>query len=1343
MATRQCAVIPIVLNKRGEKVESRLFKDLLSYLSNDRAEADKIYKITKSQQFIQEWNPKLTLDDNGEPTIRSMLKKTNLSTRINDAMVLKKLNREIGYYKKGMDRPALWVRNPENYKKLTDKARNFNLNSDFRDDYVARIIRIPDNESSRVFMGVRIEKRNQLNSIEADKMEYNESLNEKLRNILSSYGISIGVLTELERRMGINGVTDFDKAKSAAEGTIELIRLADGIRGEKALPEEFAHFALEAMGNSNPLVNRLINLIASNNLASEIIGEDYGTYSELYKNDEVRLAKEAAGKLLAKHLLREEAIPAKPYRNLLQRVISSIKNFFKRISANSIQRAMVQADKSFGSLARDILNGSMNDAISINNITESKTFYNTTERVSRDKKLLQDIIKNELKRFEIYEFRNPNSTFSSTQQVLINELRRKLAENNEIEGIYSYIEETLSTLKSLDSRLSELQKTSDATINEKAGVLRDIRNYLYSYMPSIDDIRDALIEEEKYEDNRYGQRVRVVIDNATTLLKDLYANYRKVATPLFVEFLRPFIGDSITIPFGKFKGKTITADDFLNVEDKDNPFNLLNIADKDISFFDRWLDSMADSSNYTIKVMDQAIKKSKDSARLRTIEDKKKIQAAAIKLEQAGIRSTEWMFEKDSKGNLTGKYISEINYTLFTKNEQKMMQELAEKYGDNPVGNDAKSYIREKKYWYIANTEISDGRRVPKKSIYGNEKFNSLSNAQKEYYNTVMEIKSRLDSYLPDNYTTLTNTIKIRKDLLERVKSSKDVLSGAKQIWEDIKDQFIRRGDDIELGDKATKKDFEGNEVQVLPIYYTKLREGESLNDMSTDVTSTLIAYAAMANDFDEMNKVIDVLELSRDLLRDNLEKVTKSKDESRIIQRLNDAFRMQVYGRYMADEGTFGKSKIDKAKTANFVNMATTLSTMALNILMGISNVATGGVMMRIEANAKEFFTSKNLIRADRNYSKELPAFLAQLGSRVKTNKLALWDELFNVRQDYEMEIRNTEFDRKSWLSRLFNSSALFFPSKAGEHWMAFRTSLSLADTYKMKSPDGNIVSLWDAMEVVYIDPSNKSLGAKLQVKQGYTKEDGSEFTKDDIFKFSRKTVAINERMHGIYNKADKNAIQRLALGRLAFLYRNWIKSSLNRRYKSATYNFDLEAGTEGYYITAGKFFLQVAKELKEGKFAITANWNNLTSSEKANMKRAFTELGYLIILAVALGLIEWSGDKDRPWIVKMTEYQARRLYTEIGAMSPGPQIFREGFKILKSPAAGVNTMENTLNMIGLINPRNYELFASEDALVKSGRYKGKSKAIRILYESPLIPIQKTIYRGLHPDESIPFLKQ
>lgn len=1344
--TRNCAIIPQVRNNKGQVVDSKLFKGLLAYTGNNRSEATRLYLITKSSEFIKNWNPRLTLDENNEPTLRSLLKQTNLSDVIPESKILERLNREIGYYKRGMDRPALYINSDENYQMLLQRAISFNQNSDFKDDYVAKIIKIQDTESPRIFIGVKVEKRNRLNSIDADKMAYNANLNSRLRDILAANGIAVGALTDLEKRMGINGVTDFDVARTAANGMIEMIRLANGIEGEKALPEEFAHFAIEAMGEP-PLINRLINNLSSSGLIGEILGDEYETYNTLYKGDTAKLAKEAAGKLLAKHLLKSEPIGQKPYKNLLERIISAIKSFFKTMNANQIQKAMYEADKDFGRLARDILNGRMDEEINVGNINSSGLFYQTNERVQRDRRLLQDIINNELKRLKIYEKRNPNSQFSANQRLLIDRLELELASNNEVEGIYAFLDNALEELQKVSSRLEVLRNTPATNANERAFVLRDVRNYMYSYKNIIEDIRKALVDEERYTDNRYGQRVRVALDNASILIGDLFVKYNDVSMPLFVDFIKPFVGENIMIPFGKFKGKVIKAED------------LVKMADEDISFFDRWLDSMADSSDYMLKVMDQAVKKSKEQARLRTIDVMKQLQAATIKLEKAGIKNTDWMFERDSKGNLSGNYISEINQALFKEKVREMFKSLNEKYGKNPVGENAEKYKKERQAWFDANMEIVNGKKVPKMSIYGNKQYQRLTAAQKEYYDTVMNIKSQLDSYLPEKYTTLTNAVKIRKDLLERVKSSDGVRSGAKQTWESIKDEFIRRTDDVDFGDRATMKDFEGNEVQTLPIYFTKLKEGESANDLSTDIVSTLTAYAAMANDFDEMNKVIDVLELGRDLLRERQvlqtqggkplvekfkavgrkveSKLTKEGEATRFVQRLNDFFEMQVYGRYMADEGTFGKTNIDKGKVANFVNRVTSMNNLALNVLSGISNIATGKVMMRIESFASEFFNEKNTITADRIYGKSLPAYLAEIGNRVKTSKLALWDELFNVMQEYEQDVREVNFDRKTWFSRMFGTSTLFFMNNAGEHWMQNRTSLALADAYKMKAPNGKIVSLWDAMEVVPTDKNNKKAGAKLQLKQGYTKADGSAFTQDDIIKFSRRSAAINQRMHGIYNKADRSAVQRLAIGRMGMMFRKWIKPSLNRRFKSATYNYDLDAWTEGYYRTSGRFLLQLARDLRETQFNLAARWNELTPTEKANIRRALTETGHFLAVMAIIGLIEWSDDKDRPWLVRMAEYQARRLYTELGTMIPGKPMISEGLKIIKSPAAGVNTIENMLDLTKLLNPWNYM-----DEL-QSGRYEGHSTAYKSFFESPIIPMNRTIYRGLHPETGIPFFKQ
>lgn len=1349
---KQCAIIPRVKSRDGVIKDSKLFKDLLSFTSNNRAKAVSLYQITKSVAFQNKFKDKLTLDENDEPTLRSMLQQTNLSSYITEEQVLNRLNKEIGRFKRGTNEVVTVPDTQANFDELVSKAIDFNTNSPFSDEYVATLERTQDDKGN-MRLALRVSKMDNENRQEAERMAYNQALNTQLRNILASHGISVGTLSDLESRRGVHGITDFSKAKDAAQGIIELIRLSNDSAGEQALPEEFAHFALEALGE-HPLVSRLVNLINDRGLTAEILGEDLDTYNTLYNGNQEKMAKEAAGKLLAKHLLNNEEVPSKPYRSLLQRVMAAVKNFFKGLNATPIQRAMVEADKNFGSLARQILNGSLDEQMQVSNIKDNSLYYNTTERIARDKKLLRSIIENELKRLKIYEKRNPNSQFSTNQRLLIDRLEGELADNNMVEGIYTFCENALSRLNELNGRLVTLQSTPATNLNERAKVLRDIRNYLYSYEHILKDVKDALLDEELTTDNRYGDRVRTVVDSTTLLLGDLFSKYNKVAMPVFVDFIKPFLGDSVTVPFGKFKGKTIKAED------------LIKMADDDISFFDRWLDSMADSSSFILKILDQAVKKSKERARLSTIDVNKRLGAATLLLEQAGIKDTEWMFEKDSNGKKTGRYISEIDRALFSERIRAMYADLKEKYGDNPVGDAATTYNAERKAWFDANMEVVGGKKVPKRAIYASSAFANLNDAQRNYYDTVMGIKAELDSYLPDKYTKLHNTVKIRKDLLERVKASDSVRSGSQQLWEAVKDQFIRRTDDTDFGDKATVKDFEGNEVQSLPIYYTKLKEGESNEDVSTDIVGTLTAYAAMANDFHEMNEVLDVLETGRDLLRDNLEitktrggkplvekfkavgmkvenKVLKGRDERRIIERLNDFFEMQVYGRYMADEGTFGTSNIDKGKVANFVNRLTSLNMLGLNVLSGISNVATGKVMMRIESFAGEYFSETNTLHADRNYGKELPNYLAEIGNRVKVSKLALWDELFNVMQEYETDVREVNFDRKTWFSRMFGTSALFVMNNAGEHWMQNRTSLALADAYKMKAPDGKVVTLWDAMEVVYIDPNNKKLGARLQVKEGYTKEDGSQFTQDDIIRFSRKTTAINQRMHGIYNKLDRSAVQRLAVGRMAIMFRKWIKPSLNRRFKDATYNYDLDAWTEGYYNTTGRFLLQLAKELKEGQFALAANWNNLTKTEKANIRRAATEVGHLLLLMAFLGLMDWSDDKDRPWLEKMIEYQARRLYTELGAQVPGPTMVEEGLRIVKSPAAGINTIESAIDLIGLLNPYNYETVAGEDALLQSGRFKGESRATKLFYESPIIPMNKTIYKGLHPEEGIPFFKQ
>src|SRR5690606_27652908 len=86
----------------------------------------------------------------------------------------------------------------------------------------------------------------------------------------------------------------------------------------------------------------------------------------------------------------------------------------------------------------------------------------------------------------------------------------------------------------------------------------------------------------------------------------------------------------------------------------------LNTPQKDISFTERWLDSMAEASDNAIKWIDKAVKTAKEKARLKALNNQKDLIAAKIKLEKSGVKDTHFMYER-SGGKLTSNLVTEYN----------------------------------------------------------------------------------------------------------------------------------------------------------------------------------------------------------------------------------------------------------------------------------------------------------------------------------------------------------------------------------------------------------------------------------------------------------------------------------------------------------------------------------------------------------------------------------------------------------------------------------------------------------------------------------------------------------
>ena len=1311
----QCAIIPKVKNKENQIVDSKLFKDLLDY-TGDRGTTVLTYVWAVGKDFSTSQHTN-KYDENGQPTVDFLHSKFDLTKLVDEKKLISQMEKKSGMMKSNGDEVIFLSE-----QKAFETAKKFNTTSPFKGEYQAftKKIYTGDRGKEVVAWKTRVEKRGTLFSLQSKQQEVNDKLNEKIRTILGKFGITTGALTELEKRMQVNGVMDTSKI---ADGLTDLIRLADGIRGEQALPEEFAHFVYETLQDT-PIAKRLLDTIIEYGLTKEILGDSFDKYNSLYEGNPVTLAKEAIGKLLAKHLLTGEAIPNTRYKNLLTRIIEAFKRLFNGSGAfaKDILSAREEVNKSVAGLSTSIMSGQLDKEISegINSLKPEKLF-SVTERVENSKKLLQNIIDTEEKRIKIYENnKKDNVAFTSRQRGLISELQSKLSKEKEIEGIYHFLDHTLTELTKVNDRLKELRKDPGYLdkINESASVIRDASNYVSAYGSILVDLQKELREAEIEGDERYEAQVRARLNEVNELLTRFSSDFITLGKPLIVRFLQPFMGDAKHI---LMNGKKVTLED------------VLNKADSDIGFFDRWVMAMADSKDPLLRLLDLGVKKAHSNSRVRAIELSKQLQEALMKLEQAGHKTTDWMLKKDSEGNKTGYFISELDVQAYLKAEKEEMNRLKALHTREDGTFNAAQYAIGRHAWLANNREVVDGKYKIKASIYGDPIFHSLTAAQREYYNEVMRIKEEMDSFLPSKYGKNLLAPQIRKDMVERVKSASSVSNASSALVEGFKDAFKRRENEDAYG--HAHLDFKENQLEFLPIYYTKSLDNP--NDISDDITSSMIAYATMAIDFDEMNKIVDILELTRDAIRERqvvqtkngkpiIEKIrttgrdientlTKQGQKTAIMQKVDDFFASQVYGRYMKDEGTFGKV-IDN------INKYTAVTNLGLNVMAGISNPINATIMTNIEVAAGEFFSAKDLVKADKHYTVGIPALVSQLGSRIQTNKLALFNEYLNSIQGHtDKKLKNMDMDKK-FSARMLNLDNLTFLMECGEHWIQTRTALAIAEQTKMKGPDGTVVSLYDAMEV-----SN----GRIKIKDGYTKEDGSEFTEEDRFKLENKITTINRKLNGTYNKADKAAVQQMALGRAAFLFRNWMVDAYNRRFQDSRYDFSLESEYEGYYKTSYNFAKGLVKDLKHLSIEmVKENWSELSNHQKSNFKRAITEVAHFLAITIALGAVKWSDDKDRPWLEKMTEYQLRRMQTEIGSLIPNPTMFQQGMKLLQSPSAGVDAVNKVMNL--------FKVTTWFDEL-ESGPYKGDIKLEKYLLD---ITPYKGIKRALHPEEGIDFLK-
>lgn len=1156
----------------------------------------------------------------------------------------------------------------------------------------------------------------------ARRQEVFHRLNEKLRQIIQDAGGDVRALTGVEARMAIGGITDFDTAELAAEGIKGCIRIAEGHAGELALPEEFAHMAIELLGYDNPLVARLLNTLQNNEAAlREAFSGDYDAYLDAYRGNENKMVVEAAGKLVAKQLFLNEAVGTKSVKSILNRVIEAIKNFFRRISGKRVNDAILDANGVASQLARDLLGGRLLDQMSVENVRMTGQLLNIKSDISEKSDIVSKFIKNEMKRLAILNKRMANWTTSndsmsspSIVQAEIDALNGSIEKAKVEDTVLFYLNYSLDFLqKTYDSLVDSLSSSVPENANKLCKKLNIVRDTLYGFAQSIEDIREALRDKEIAD----SVELATELANVSNLVENLNMKYQQIAVEMFENMLAGVYGeDGVDIKIGRQRGRHISIHE------------MARRTDSDVSLMKRWFYALSDAPDFALRAIDDVVRTAKEQARANVISIRPRLEAAVAKLiRETGSSDTSWMLQT-SGGKRTGMYISEA--------EAKAL---------------GKPYL--------------------------------------DFRNTIMEIKHDADRFIPETKRKPDQMVFLRKYTAERVKTADGLKGKWDEVWKGLK-YALREEGEVDFENEQVLVDFEGNRIDNLALKFVEKGKNETYEDMTDDVATAILAYVEMVNEYNSMNNIIGIIENAKYMAsqRDVVQKkgiktqresvsntgnddvdyqfnrpFTKKQARTRLQEMLEDFFSMHVYGHLQKDEGTIGRTKFSKRKIVNALNAIVSYSQMALNLPQRVANVNTGLSQILIETAGKGKFNIKDVTWGTAIWTKNTADRLADTGKTDYDNYLSLFMDKFDVHQDNGRNLMDKRY-KKSRAGRVINSNLLFAGLNIGEDYLSGVTALAIARNFKMKDAEGNECTLYDAYEVDYYDREHKT-GAFLKLKDGYTKADGTPLTAEDERRYMKEVAASNFELQGIYNVDDRSAVQQYALGALIIMYRKWIAPALKRRYEglfndSANYSIMKGDFTEGYYTT---FFHWIADSFKDGKAAISAeesegvmlgivdkinamissfklNSANMTPYERGNMKKAFTELCVVIGLMATSTLLaklppdDHDGNEFLSWADHFVLSQLLRLRSDLGSQAPTHMQVQEFLRILDSPFAAIGPIKSTLNLFQFFIPSNYT------TEVKSGRYKGHTKAYKYFRELPYISMLKKVDNWFDPSGLISY---
>lgn len=1054
----------VIMPKKG--TGQILFNDLKKEFGYQKAW--KLWSLSQSKTLMK--GKTFNTDSEGYPIMKDFLEDSDVKMFLTNEDITQLLGKKF----------PIVSNTRKNYEDLVTQANEFNTQPENK-DYIAIVDYHNDN-----MLKVNIQKRTYQNERRAIEQYGTIMLNTQIATILAPTGITIDDITAAERAAGRVGVTDFTKANNIANDAIHVIRVANDREGSQAVGEEFSHLVIGAFYNE-PLIQRALKSLMNEKILQAILGNEYQDTVDFQNGNLQLVAEEALGKILQEHLLSESLGDLEGSNKIIERLIKYIKNKFKGIDEIPLVRAINEANSLMGQFAKDLLNKNLE--LTQERIKQSRRdaqFNALSDRIETNIKILKKAKDIEIKRYKITDYTyTTNSAEEQAKQiskinnliVLSNEALTEDEKKLRI-GLYNYAKSAIEELREIEKGL-----TNSASFKN----IRRARSFVQSYAGFLLELRDAI--QQSKEDEGYADyltnielsdgtvvSMQDILNELNNMSEEVVSRYARLARNKIIEFMKPAFGEI------KIDGKPVDIE------------AVISQAESDISFTDMFFDTMSASSDVYLQAIAKITKDRMDRAREDTIDDTRRIQALMQYADKHNITTFEWMFERDSKGNKSGNYLSKINQALFNEEKAAFLTQLDEKYGQNPNGQNSKDKINAFREWLKENASPDDAnipKDIPK---YHNQAWKDIQNdpVKKHILDEFIALKQEADDLYPSNRVSTYKAIQMRKSSGNRFI---DILNHPTKLLENLsesmKQNFLDSQDDDSIFGVTRKgmTNFDNTEYMTLPVLYTNRLKNP--NEITDDVFSSLMAYKYAANVYHQLESIVDPIEVARFWITDKYRKTLQTRGDNKLTEtmqiaghtvtnkiykattqieaKLNEFIESQIYQRYIKDEGTV--AGLNVAKTGNWFLKLSSSAQLAFNWLTNSANVATGLAMTNIEAAAGEYFTAKQLASADSAYFGLLHSMLAELGSRYKTNKLDLFNELFNIKQNYGRNIKSNQL--KSVLQKIFGETIAYLGQEAGDHWLYDRIAIAMTKNIKVHVPKvvkkvAKVIGLKKAEEVL-----------------------------------------------------------------------------------------------------------------------------------------------------------------------------------------------------------------------------------------------------------------------------------